>query len=118
MKTAKEKKVPTQAFVRRQFAKFDKDLGEKVEGRPEEQTELVSVNKFVTEPAKVTVDYGVTFNLGNYESVRIGVTVAVPCYFEEIDRAYKWATKWADERVTAEELAVRKALLDRAEDFI
>jgi hypothetical protein len=113
---AREKKVPTQAFVQSQFAKYDVENGETVEGKANGKTEVISVDKFVTEPAKVTVDYGLTMNLGNYETCRVGVAVTVPCYFEELDRAYKWATKWCENRVMAEQRSIRKSLQEDAED--
>lgn len=102
--------------MQRQFAKFDVGSGETAEEQATSETEIISVNKFVTEPAKVTVDYGLVMNLGNYETCRVGVAVSVPCYFEELDRAYKWAAKWAEDRVMAEQKSIRRSLLESARD--
>jgi hypothetical protein len=67
-----------------------------------ESEDVVAVHKFLTEPAKVSVDYALTINLGNFESAKIGVSVTVPCYVEEVDRAYEFAQAWAEERLTRE----------------
>lgn len=67
-----------------------------------ENEDVVAVHKFLTEPAKVSVDYALTINLGNFESAKIGVSVTVPCYLEEVDRAYEFAQAWAEERLTRE----------------
>jgi hypothetical protein len=67
-----------------------------------ESEDVIAVHKFETEPAKVTVDYALTINLGNFESAKIGVSVTVPCYAEEIGQAYEFAQAWAEERLTRE----------------
>lgn len=67
-----------------------------------ESEDIIAVHKFTTEPAKVMVDYALTINLGNFESAKIGVSVTVPCYVEEVDRAYEFAQAWAEERLTKE----------------
>lgn len=71
-------------------------------GAPESKTETIQVRTFVTEPAKVELGYGLTINIGNYESARVDVKVSVPCYREESDAAYEWARTWAEERVRRE----------------
>jgi len=67
-----------------------------------ESEDIIAIHKFETEPAKVTVDYALTVNLGNFESAKIGVSVTVPCYSEEIDKAYEFAQGWAEERLSHE----------------
>lgn len=67
-----------------------------------EAEDIIAVHKFATEPAKVMVDYALTINLGNFESAKIGVSVTVPCYVEEVDKAYEFAQAWAEERLTKE----------------
>lgn len=49
--------------------------------------ERLSVRKFLVEPAYVRVNAGVTVNMGNYQSLRVDVSLSVPCYAEEIDKA-------------------------------
>jgi hypothetical protein len=67
-----------------------------------ESEDIIAVHKFVTDPAKVAVDYALTINLGNFESAKIGVSVTVPCYLEEMNEAYEFAQAWAEERLVKE----------------
>lgn len=50
--------------------------------------ETKRIRKFVTEPAYVRVGNGVTKNLGNYESLRLDVSISMPCYREEVDAVF------------------------------
>jgi hypothetical protein len=68
--------------------------------------DVIAVHKFETEPAKVTVEYALTVNLGNFESAKIGVSVSIPCYAEELEEAYEFAQSWAEERLTRERDAI------------
>lgn len=70
-------------------------------------TEELEIKKFETTPAVVRRGYGLTMNLGNYESARVEVSVEVPCYVEDIYLADKWASDFCEERVKAEVDAVR-----------
>lgn len=51
-------------------------------------TEKLSVRKFLVEPAYVRVNAGMTKNMGNYESLRLDVSLTVPCYAEEIAEVF------------------------------
>jgi len=73
---------------------------------PEGDEDVIAVHNFATMPALVTVDYHLTLNLGNFESARIGISVQVPCYKEEIDDAYEFAAAWAEERLGKERDAI------------
>lgn len=64
--------------------------------------ETIQVTKFETEPAKVHVGFGLTINLGNYESARLDVSVEVPCYKEQVDDAYQAAKGWVEQRIHQE----------------
>lgn len=77
-------------------------------GAPETKDETIEVKTFVTQPATVEIGYGLTLNIGNYESARVDVKVSVPCYREETDAAYEYAKTWAESRVKQEVAAVRK----------
>ena len=77
-------------------------------GAPEAKDETIEVKTFVTQPATVEIGYGLTLNIGNYESARVDVKVSVPCYREETDAAYEYAKAWAESRVKQEVAAVRK----------
>jgi hypothetical protein len=90
---------PTTATVTRTYGKI---------GAPESKDETIEVHTFQTPPAAVDVGYGLTLNIGNYESARVDVRVTVPCYREELDDAYAFARKWAEERIAVEVKEVRK----------
>jgi hypothetical protein len=69
---------------------------------------ILRIMKFVTTPAVVNLEMGVTLNLGQFESARITVGVSVPCYKEEVDQAYAYAKTWITERLQAEVKEVRE----------
>jgi hypothetical protein len=77
--------------------------------KPDEEEQLdLAVRKFETEPAFVKAGYGLTINLGNYESARCDVGVTLPCYVEEITEAMKEAWKIAEEEIQKQRKAVSK----------
>lgn len=66
----------------------------------EEENAVIDVLQFeVDRVASVSAKYGVTINMGNWESCRFDAMVTVPCYTEEIDNAMTFATKKAEEYV-------------------
>ena len=68
-----------------------------------EEKETINVKKFVTEPAYVRVNAGVTINLGDYQSMRIDVSVSVPCYVEEIERVEREVADFVAARLADEQ---------------
>lgn len=103
-----DKILPSQAFINRQFVRSGKDVG------PATQTEeTLSVHRFVTEPARVTVEMGMTVNLGNYEAARISVSLSVPCYLEEHDNAFEYAKTWVNKRTLDEAAEARQFAANR-----
>lgn len=58
----------------------------------------------VPNPARVRVLGSVTKNLGNYESVRVGVEIEMPCLpnTEAIDATYKNLSQHVDEKIQEE----------------
>lgn len=52
-----------------------------------EHKRVLRVRKFDSEPAYARVSVGETRNMGDYESLRIDVSVSLPCYPEEITDA-------------------------------
>lgn len=86
----RKRKKPVQSSaemktVTRKKYSFEGDPGE------EEEDVTVEVHEFATEPAYVRASAGVTKNLGNYESLRVDVSMTVPCYAEEAEEIYKGA---------------------------
>lgn len=57
-------------------------------GEEKNRNEKLNVRKFMVEPAYVRVNAGMTKNMGNYESLRLDVSLTVPCYAEEIDAVF------------------------------
>lgn len=48
----------------------------------------LAVEQFVTDVAFVRVNAGVTKNQGNYESLRIDVSITYPCYKEQVAEVF------------------------------
>jgi len=96
----------TQAVVTKQFPSGE-DLAE----------ETLAVHSFVTAPASVSVEMGMTINLGNFESARVTVSVSVPCYKEEVESAHAYARKWVEDRVVEESKKIRKFSAERSDQF-
>jgi hypothetical protein len=65
----------------------------------------LEVREFAVEPARVGVEFSRTQNLGNYNSVKVSVSVSVPCYREEIEDAYGY---WSDYAVRTAEAEMGK----------
>lgn len=68
-------------------------------GNEKSSEEHFEVQTFEVEPAWVKAGYGMTINLGNYESARCDVGVTLPTYVEEITEAFKRAWAIAEEEV-------------------
>jgi hypothetical protein len=98
---SKEVMAPAQVFVTKQYKLDGK------EGEPQAKEEIISIQKFVTEPARVSFALGLTLNLGNYESARIDVGMYVPCYREEAQDAYLFAKKFVMDRLVKEKDAIK-----------
>jgi len=60
---------------------------------------VVEVETFVTQPAVITLKYGVTKNLGQFESARVDVGISIPCYKERVDDAFADADAWVTEKL-------------------
>jgi hypothetical protein len=47
------------------------------------------------------VAFGASFtkNMGNHESLKVGVDLTIPCRHCEIDEVFEYAKKWVDERM-------------------
>lgn len=52
------------------------------------------VKLFDGEPAVVRVSMGTTLNMGNYQSLRLGVDLALPCSPAQVDAAFEQAAKF------------------------
>lgn len=70
---------------------------------------IIKIGVFKTEPAKVTVQKGLTINLGNYESARFTVGVELPCYVEEVKGLLVELNDLVEARVKQEVTDIRGA---------
>jgi hypothetical protein len=102
---APQEQVSQVGFMREIHATVSRSFG-KV-GATSAENETLSVRTFLTAPATVDVGYGLTINLGNFESARVDVRVSVPCYREETDAAYEWAKGWVGKRLEEEVRGIR-----------
>lgn len=50
--------------------------------------------------AEVGFEASSTINQGNFNSVRVGVSLRMPCHPEDIDLTFDKAKEWVDERVS------------------
>ena len=51
------------------------------------------------EAIELRVEGGLTINLGNYESARIGVSLTIPTLKADLEDAYKWAEDWIGQKL-------------------
>lgn len=70
--------------------------------------EEVEVRTFETQPAVVKRSYGMTINMGNYESARVEVGVEIPCYVEDVELADEWASKFCESKISEEVTGLRE----------
>lgn len=81
--------------------------GEQVPGSEVVKTEVVTLDLPPLPPegpyAEVGVSFGRTINLGDYESVRMDVSIRVPSANtpEATERAYRTAFAWANDKVAS-----------------
>jgi hypothetical protein len=97
-----EREERSEIFVTKSIEK-----GPRVVSETEDRS-LLAVHRFVTEPAKVGLELGLTVNLDHFEFARINVRVSMPCYKEEIDDTYRYAQSWAKSRLQLEVNKVRE----------
>lgn len=105
-----EQSVASVYTVRRSFTRNGEIISE------DDEQEEISIHKFITTPAETGVSFGSTINLGNYEAARIDVWCKVPAYREELDEAFEFAKKFADNKMT-EELEKVSGSKNKNKDF-
>jgi hypothetical protein len=91
--------IPSTLTVRKQFLKLAD--GRMTVVREEEGTETIAVHRFVTSPATPGYSAQRTVNLGDFNSLKVGVWGSVPCYVEEYDDACQWIQEHTDARMDA-----------------
>lgn len=98
--------MPEYGGVARIGARFFRGATEDTESARETE-EAFAPAMFTSQPAKVTRGYGLTLNLGNYESARFDVVIEMPCYPEDVDLCDEWCKAWAEKRAVHEASQVR-----------
>jgi hypothetical protein len=83
---------------------------------PDEEAIEISVPAANVPLATVGCTANMTINMGSYESVKLGVSITLPCYVEEIDGAYKYAKKLVDLRLNKEVQDIKAYRAQRATD--
>lgn len=86
-------------------------------GQTTEEMEKIQVRPFVTTPASVSVKFGRTINIGDFESVRIDVMLTMPCYKEEIVSVYTKTRNAVEKLVSREVDRIEKAHSGSLEDL-
>lgn len=70
-----------------------------------DQREDLSAQTFApgVEPAYIRVGFGKTYNLGDFNSLRIDVAVTMPCHPDEVDKTYRETSDYCADRLAEEE---------------
>jgi|GEM_PF-5410201 len=66
------------------------------------KNEIVETPKTRQAPSplcEVGFETSFTKNLGNYQSLKVGVHIKIPCLHAEIDQVFDYATNWADSKM-------------------
>lgn len=92
--------------VSREFKFPSGDDGERA-SKVEDTSEVVKEHVFDSTPAIVSIELGLTLNLGNYETAKISVGLQHPCAPSAIDSEFEKAKAWVEERVRKEALEIR-----------
>lgn len=79
----------------------------------DEEKAVITVRKFVTATAEIGLQFGGTVNLGNFESARLDIICKIPTYLEEIDDAYNFAFKFADNKLNEQLKKLQTAANER-----
>jgi len=76
--------------VSRTLLEYGQEIAEK-----EKQRKLVA-RLMLGEATRVGINKSVTLNMGNYQSIRVGVSLEVPCYTEEAMDVFMQADEMSD----------------------
>lgn len=81
-------------------------IGDDVDGTQQEEFPI-QTDPIDGPPAEVNIQFGLTINLGNYESARVDVGIRYPCDREKIAEAYKSAKEWCEKQIMEEVREIR-----------
>ena len=81
-----------------------------------EAEDIIAVHRFATEPAKVMVDYALTINLGNFESMRHEVSAEASVEGEDADEVRQKLAVWVRAQVNKSVREAREAVMQAKAD--
>ena len=107
-RTSGKPKIPTSVRAAISVSKMYKTAGD-IKGEELEE-EMIEIALPHPSAALSQIGYNarMTINLGDFESVQIGVSCVVPCYQEEVDDAFLHAKQLVDLKLNKEVSAVRE----------
>jgi len=97
-----EKRESSTLLVERTLTRYGKTQKQEVSQEP------LEVSVFQSEPARVKLELGGTFGIGQYESVRVLVGIEMPCYPEEHAEVFAFVKNIVKERLDAEVKEIRR----------
>lgn len=68
----------------------------------------IPVKPFIVPPEVVGLSYGITVNLGNFNSGRASVWRSRPCYTAEVDDCYTFISEWAGQKIKEQQADLLK----------
>jgi len=83
------------------------------DGSIEQEEEKVSSKEYEGQVCNVGFSLAHTMNLGNYESLRVEVSLHMPVYAHEIDWAHEFGSKWVEDKMEAKIDNYKKDLGDK-----
>ena len=81
-------------------------IGEDVEGIEHKEI-AIPTGPITGAPAEINIQYGLTINLGSYESARVDVGIRYPCDREKVTETFESAKAWCENRIKAEVKEIR-----------
>ena len=89
--------VPAQATVTIE----KKQAGDELPKILADQHEVLSIPQVEDKKALFSIAFGAsrTFNLGNYESAKVSITLTAPASLDTLNDVYEFATTWVDQKM-------------------
>lgn len=88
-----------EVFVYRRFYESGELTDEEIEELDEDEVPLIKVREFLEPPTAVNVHATTTVNLGDYSSIKYGVSLTGHCYWEEKDDCFAVIDEWVTSKV-------------------
>jgi hypothetical protein len=85
------------------------EVSTKEKGIIKQKEEYLPTEKIEGDPAWVSVSAGMTYNMGNFNSSKINISITYPCSPEKVDGVYDVLKNWIDKRLTVEVQELRES---------